>query len=244
MGNRFISRRIRATANTLRRVISDAPVVVEPVEEEIIAEFQAAKQAVTEQTVPRPVFSNRDAMKPLILQSPLSQSPLALSLDDEAMDDNAFADIEAPSLSAANSAVEPVITKSNLLLLTEKAVEETVENYAPDRIQRLIEEITPVRIANIFSENSEEFVSQAVTTFAPSQINSLVEKLAPAIIEGEVEGIVREKILERLSDVLPGGMEASVARVVKDEMQGAFGYTVTRKIRQLIREELRIALQR
>jgi hypothetical protein len=241
MGNTFISRRISATATTLRRVISDAPTDKSVVQTaDVASEYRVATQPMGEQTVPRPAVSNRDSIQPLILQS-----PLALSLDDETEDDNAFADIGGNiSFSAANSTVEPVITKSNLLLLTEKAVEETVDSLAPDRIQRLIEEITPVRIANIFAENSEEFVGQAVTTFAPAQINTLVEKLAPAIIEAEVEGTVREKIVERLSDVLPGGMEASVARVVKDEMQGAFGYTVTRKIRHLVREELRIALSR
>tara|TARA_R110002096_G_scaffold377058_2_gene570944 strand:- start:28160 stop:28891 length:732 start_codon:yes stop_codon:yes gene_type:complete len=243
MSNTFFTRRIMATANTLRRVISDAP---DGVTDTIVNDSNAKvsypvrPSPMRAQTGPRRADPKHDYIQPLVLQA-----PLALHNEDDIADDNAFADIDDSQLvTPANSTIEPVITKSNLLLLTEQAAARSVDDIAPDRIQRLIEEITPVRIANIFAENSEEFVSQAVSTFGPAQINQLVERLAPTIIEAEVSKTVRGKITEHLAQELPGGMEAVVASIVKDEMQGAFGYTVTRKIRQLIREELSSALNR
>ena len=49
---------------------------------------------------------------------------------------------------------------------------------------------------------------------------------------------------EHMEEILPGGIEQSVARIVKEEMQGAFGYTVTRRIKSLIQQEIGAILKR
>ena len=53
---------------------------------------------------------------------------------------------------------------------------------------------------------------------------------------------MRERVAERIEELLPGGIETHIASLVKEELQGAFGYAVTRKIRNLIRSELELAL--
>ena len=237
MSDKFFTRRIKATANTLRRVIADEPQVDQSVDEaEVAQSYQAAMQgratAVVRPTEPIPAKS--EPAKLLILKRPIEQKA--------SRRDNAFADLgEANNVPPANSGVAPAVTNAKLLLMAENAVHAQLDNLGPERIQNLIEEIAPIRIANIFAENSADFVGQAVSAFAPAQIDALVNEIAPSIIENEVAQVVSEKVAQRLETELPGGIEESVLRLVKDEMQGAFGYSVTRQIRQLIREEIRLS---
>jgi hypothetical protein len=278
MNDMFFTRRIKATASTLRRVISDAPVAKMDVEEaQVAASYRAAMHIgahapKTAQTSPKPLKSKKESAQLLILRAPLP--PKEDVLDQH---DNAFSDIDGMAKRPpANSRIEPGVTNSKLMLMAENAVDAKLDEMGPERIQHLIEEIAPVRIANIFAQTSAGYVEQAVEAFAPESIADLVSKMAPAIVEKEVTDSVSEKVSARLAQELPGGLEASVsrhvtdalndrmddvvtrvvkqemhdgmddvvARIVKEEMQGAFGYSVTRKIRQLIHEELRTALGR
>ena len=237
MSDKFFTRRIKATANTLRRVISDAPQVDQSVDEaEVSLSYSAAMQGGSRASVRpiEPAAAKAEPAKLLILRRPLDQK--------SERRDNAFADLgEVSNTPAANSIIAPAVTNAKLMKMAESAVHSQLDELGPERIQNMIEDIAPVRIANIFSENGADFVGQAVSAFAPAQIDALVNQIAPGIIETEVAQIVSEKVTSRLEAELPGGMEESVLRVVKEEMQGAFGYSVTRKIRQLIREEIRLS---
>ncbi len=237
MSDKFFTRRIKATANTLRRVIADAPQVDQSVQEADVAQsYQAAVQgrmSAAPRVTERATVQSEPA-KLLILKRPIEQKT--------ERHDNAFADLgDAHKASPANSIIAPAVTNAKLMGMAENAVHAQLDDLGPARIQSLIEEIAPVRMANIFAENGEELVGQAVNAFAPAQIDALVNEIAPSIIEHEVSQVVSEKVALRLEAELPGGMEESVLRVVKEEMQGAFGYSVTRKIRQLIREEIRLS---
>jgi hypothetical protein len=236
MSDKFFTRRIKATANTLRRVIADTSQVDQSVKEADIAQSYQAAVHGHSSTVTRPMEPARTRAEPaklLILKRPLDHSERK---------ENAFADIgEAGNAPAANSVVAPAVTNAKLMLMAENAVNTQLDKLGPERVQNLIEDIAPVRIANIFAENGADFVSQAVNAFAPEQISALVTGMAPSIIADEVSQAVSEKVAEHLASELPGGMEASVLRVVKEEMQGAFGYSITRKIRQLIHEEIRLS---
>lgn len=278
MNDMFFTRRIKATASTLRRVISDAPVAKIDVEEaEVAASYRAAMHVgahatAPEQKEPKPLKPKKESAQLLILRAPLPPKEDALDRHD-----NAFSDVgEIAKRPAANSQIEPGVTNSKLMLMAENAVDAKLDEIAPERIQELIEDIAPVRIANIFAQTSAGYVEQAVDAFAPEKIGALVSDMAPSIVEKEVAEAVSAKVSERLAQELPNGLEASVlshvkgamdermdevatrivkqemhdgmddvvARIVKEEMQGAFGYSVTRKIRQLIHEELRMALGR
>jgi hypothetical protein len=237
MSDMFFTRRIKATANTLRRVIADTPQVDLSIQEANAAQgYQAAVQthsANTTRPVPAPAVKAEPATL-LVLKRPLEQKKVQR--------DNAFADIgEANNAPAANSGIAPAVTNTKLMLMAEHAVNTQLDEIAPAQIQNLIEEITPVRIANIFAESGEDLVGQAVNAFAPAQIDTLVNELAPSIIEAHVSQTVSAQLAERLEAELPGGISDNVLRVVKEEMQGAFGYSVTRKIRQMIREEIKMS---
>jgi hypothetical protein len=238
MSDKFFTRRIKATANTLRRVIADDPQVDQSVKEADVAQSYQAAVLGRSNVVAHPAEPTTVRAEPaklLILKRPLNQIERR---------ENAFSDIsESNNVPAANSTVAPAVTNAKLMLMAENAVHMQLDVLGPERIQNLIEEIAPVRIANIFAENGANFASQAVNAFAPEQINALVSEMVPSMIAEEVSNAVGEKVAERLAVELPGGMEASVLRAVKEEMQGAFGYSITRKIRQLIHEEIRLSNQ-
>jgi|GEM_PF-6593095 len=237
MSDKFFTRRIKATANTLRRVIADEPQVDQSVNEREVAQSYRAAVHGGRRVDTSSSETNSAKLEPaklLVLKRPLNQNTERR--------DNAFSDIDqGGNSSAANSVVEPAVTNGKLMLMAENAVKVQLDELGPERVQNLIEEIAPVRIANIFAENSEALVSLAVNNFAPKQISDLVDEIAPNIIAQEVTSVVSDKVAERLAEEMPDGLEGTVLRVVKEEMQGAFGYSVTRKIRQLIREEIRLA---
>jgi len=243
MNDIFFTRRIKATASTLRRVISDKPVEESEISQEDVADSYRAAMTTESVARPLPKFETsslrKESAKLLVLRA-----PLPMKEETVLKEDNAFADMgEHNARPPANSVVEPNISNTKLLLMAQDAVETQIDNIAPDRILTLINEITPDRMRNIFADSGEAHVDRAVQAYAPEKISALVEKITPAIIESEVSLTVAEKVTERLAEELPGGIEASVGRIVQEEMQGAFGYSVTRKIRQLIREELNSVLK-
>lgn len=229
-------RRIKATANTLSNVIADEPRVDQSVKEADVAEsYQAAVHGRSNVAAhpEEPTTARAEPATLLILKRPLKQIERR---------ENAFADIsEANNVPAANSVVAPAVTNAKLMLMAGNAVHMQLDALGPGRIQNLIEEIPPIRIDNIFAENGANFTSQAVSAFAPEQINTLISEMVPSMIASEVSNAVGEKVAERLAAELPGGMEASVLRVVQEEMQGAFRYSITRRIRQFIHKEIRLS---
>ena len=159
MSDKFFTRRIKATANTLRRVIADAPQVDQSVQEADVAQsYQAAVQgrmSAAPRVTERATVQSEPA-KLLILKRPIEQKT--------ERHDNAFADLgDAHKASPANSIIAPAVTNAKLMGMAENAVHAQLDDLGPARIQRFIEDIAPVRIANIFADNGEELVGQAVT---------------------------------------------------------------------------------
>lgn len=245
MSDIFFTRRIKATASTLRRVISDKPAQQPEISASDVSESYRASMASenTARALPKvettPSAPRKDSAKLLVLRAPLPAKEETILKDD-----NAFADMgEHNARPPANSVVEPNISNTKLMLMAQDAVETQIDAIAPDRIRSLISDVAPDHMKNIFADTGQDYVDMAIKEHAPNQISALVEKIAPTLVENEISATVAEKVTERLAHELPGGIEASVSRIVQEEMQGAFGYSVTRKIRQLIQEELRVALK-
>ena len=163
--------------------------------------------------------------------------------NDGEEDDNAFADMNSVlTLTPANKVEEPVVTQTNLREIAEHLVESEINERAPDHIQKLIEEIAPFRIANIFANYGQSHVEQVMNAYAPDQLDRIIAEIAPEKINELIASTLEQKIAERLNELLPKGLEVQVAELVKEELQGAFGYAITRKIRKLIQGELQASL--
>lgn len=238
MNEKFFTRRIKATASTLRRVISDQPKVESNVDEsEVVQSYREAMN--TGSTAPAIKQTEAEAPKKETAKLLVLRAPLPAKEEPVLKTENAFADMSEHNARApANSGMEPQVTSSKLILMAKDAVTSELENSIPDRINELISDIAPKRVANIFAENSEEYINTAVSTYAPEKIISMVEKMAPGMIRDEVTTTVSEKVAERLAIEMPDGLDATVARIVQEEMQGSFGETVTQKIRKLVHDEL------
>ena len=227
MTNSENRRRLPATARLLARVISDPD---KPEVEE--QELKLASNNV------HAVYSRSMRNGKVLLLS--EEETEALGTEDA---DNAFKDVDTMlQLSPANKVEEPVVTQANVKQFAEDAVAEQLEKIAPNRIQQLIEEIAPFRIANIFANYGRNHVEQVMEAYGPEQIERLIEETVPEKIEGVIEEVVKDRVASRLEELLPDGLETHVSELVRDELQGAFGYAVTRKIRKLIRAELELAL--
>ena len=230
MSNSENKRRFKATARLLARVISDRDKPQVEAEELKLASNNSYA-----------VYS-RSMHTRKALQLSLDQES-EFDLAEETKDENAFTDVDTMlRLTPANNVEEPAISQNNIKQMAKDAVDAQLEEVAPNRIQSLIEEIAPFRIANIFANYGRSHVEQVMEAYGPEQVGRLVDDLAPEKIDAMVEEMVKERVTERLEELLPDGLEAHVAELVREELQGAFGYAVTRRIRKLIRAELEVAL--
>lgn len=154
------------------------------------------------------------------------------------------ASLKLQNLSAgpANSPSEPPMSRERIGKIAEEVILARLDALAPEKIADLADMIVPGRVNHLFDEQAETHVSRAVANIAPAKVATVVRDLAPDMLASAVRDMTREEVSAQLPEAMSEALEESVASLIRQELAGDLGVSVTEKIRLLIRAEINRAL--
>lgn len=165
-----------------------------------------------------------------------------LSNDEPSEAQAAFSELDMSDLgaSAANSAHEPPLSQNRFAKMAESALKQQIDALGADMVETLVKTVAPEHIDKAFEDFGVQNVDDMVAKIAPQKILDIADQILPFKIEEIIREAAREEVARTRPSDTPSldSLEPTVANLIRRELAGDLGRSVTQKVRALVQAEI------